>query len=324
MPTRIGTSLETAVRCLESGRLVAIPTETVYGLAGNALDPRVVARIFSVKGRPSFDPLIVHLSAAEEVFRYASAVPDAAQRLMEAFWPGPLTMVLPRRAVIPDIVTAGLPTAAFRVPRHPVAQALLKRLPFPLAAPSANRFARLSPTRPEHVMEQLAGKISYILDGGPTEVGVESTIVRVADDGKAAWLLRPGGIPAEAVEKVLGMPLLSPEHSHIQAPGQMKRHYSPAVPLMLVDDLAAWIGRHGIPDATAFLAFHTLPAGVVQGAVLSPSGNLEEAAARLFAALHRFEKDDRVRRIVAEKVPETGLGRAINDRLRRAAAEPPT
>jgi len=298
-----------AADLLRKGGLVAFPTETVYGLGGDARSDRAVARIFGAKGRPRFNPLIVHLPDAAAA--RGLAVFDArADALAAAFWPGPLTLVLPLRAGsgLSGLVTAGLPTVALRVPAHPVARALLQVFGGPLAAPSANPSGRVSPTRAAHVIEGLGGRIDAVIDGGPCAVGVESTIVGL--DG-AARLLRPGGVPVEALETALGLPLLLPEAGKITAPGQLAAHYAPGA-LVRLEAVAArpnevWIG-FGPQSAGAALS-------------LSRAGDLVEAAARLF---HTLREADRLAgpggAIAVAPVPETGLGRAINDRLRRAAA----
>ncbi len=298
-----------AADLLRKGGLVAFPTETVYGLGGDARSDHAVARIFAAKGRPRFNPLIVHLP--DVAAARGLAVFDArADALAARFWPGPLTLVLPLRAGsgLSGLVTAGLPTVALRVPAHPVARALLQVFGGPLAAPSANPSGRVSPTRAAHVIEGLGGRIDAVIDGGPCAVGVESTIVGL--DG-AARLLRPGGVPVEALETALGLPLLLPEAGKITAPGQLAAHYAPGAPVRL-DAVAArpnevWIG-FGPQSAGAALT-------------LSRAGDLVEAAARLF---HTLREADRLAgpggAIAVAPVPETGLGRAINDRLRRAAA----
>ncbi|MCA3438313.1 MAG: threonylcarbamoyl-AMP synthase [Rhodobacter sp.] len=298
-----------AADLLRKGGLVAFPTETVYGLGGDARSDHAVARIFGAKGRPRFNPLIVHLP--DVAAARGLAVFDArADALAARFWPGPLTLVLPLRAGsgLSGLVTAGLPAVALRVPAHPVARALLQVFGGPLAAPSANPSGRVSPTRAAHVIESLGGRIDAVIDGGPCAVGVESTIVGL--DG-AARLLRPGGVPVEALETALGLPLLLPEAGKITAPGQLAAHYAPGAPVRL-DAVAArpnevWIG-FGPQSAGAALT-------------LSGTGDLVEAAARLF---HTLREADRLAgpggAIAVAPVPETGLGRAINDRLRRAAA----
>ncbi len=295
-----------AAQILAAGDLVAIPTETVYGLAGDARSDTAVARIFEAKGRPSFNPLIVHVCDAAMARQYG-VWSDTAQRLADAFWPGPLTLVLPLRADagLSALVTAGQDSVALRVPAHPVARALLRAFGGPLAAPSANPSGHISPTRPKHVEDGLGGRIAAILDGGACGVGVESTILGLF--GKPA-LLRPGGLPAEAVEAILDAPLARPaEGGAITAPGQLRSHYAPKATLRLNAQTAR-------PGET-LLGF-----GPTSGAALnlSPSGDLTEAAANLFAHLHRLDRTAAA--IAVAPIPERGLGRAINDRLRRAAA----
>lgn len=302
-----------AAEAIRQGLLVAFPTETVYGLGANAFDPIAVARIFEAKARPHFDPLIVHLSALEEVANVAEPLPEAAQRLAARFWPGPLTLVLPKKPVIPDIVTAGLPTVAVRVPNHPLALALLRSAKVPIAAPSANRFGGLSPTRAEDVRAQLGDVVAEVIDGGPCAVGLESTIVSFVAD--RPMLLRPGGAPVEDIEAIIGPLHVPKDDEHRSAsPGRQLRHYAPRTPITL--DL----GEARAHEKIGLLTFHP-PAGsgafeVVE--VLSPQGDLREAAANLFAALRRLDAAG-LDIIFAAPVPEHGLGRAIMDRLRRAA-----
>lgn len=307
---------ERAVALLRDGQLVGMPTETVYGLAADATDARAVLRIFEAKGRPRFDPLIVHVADAAQAWTVAEPS-DAARQLAEAFWPGPLTMVLWRRSVIPDVVTSGLDTVAVRCPGHPVARALIAGAGVPLAAPSANRFGSLSPTTADAVREQLGDRVALVLDGGPSRVGVESTVLRLVDD--APVVLRPGGITREQLEAVLQRSVTGATRQVIEAglpaeaPGMLASHYAPACPLILKD--GPWPTAAGV----GLLAFtgEALPAGV-RAEVLSPEGHLPTAAAKLFAALRRLEAAG-CTAIVAELVPEEGLGVAINDRLRRAA-----
>ena len=297
-----------AARLLAEGELVAFPTETVYGLGGDARSDRAVAGIYAAKGRPSFNPLIVHLPDLAAVARYAQVGPKA-RALAQAFWPGPLTLVLPLRADagLSNLVTAGLPTVAIRVPAHPLAHRLLRAFGGPVAAPSANPSGRVSPTRAEHVLDGLSGRIAAVLDGGPCAVGLESTIV-LADP--EPMLLRPGGVPVEALEAALGQPLSSGGDAHKPtAPGQLASHYAPEAGVRL-NAIQAQPGE-------VLVGF-----GPVKGALsLSESGDLIEAAARLFDTLRQA---DRLAgpggRIAFAPVPETGLGLAINDRLRRAAA----
>ena len=331
MPCRTTTDPDEAARVLRAGGLVALPTETVYGLGANALDGHAVARIFAAKRRPAFDPLIVHLSTFDEWPRVARALPPRALQLARAFWPGPLTLVLPKEPAIPDIVTSGLATVGVRVPHHPLMHAVLERAGCPVAAPSANRFGRLSPTRAEHVVEQLGDDIDLVLDGGPCTVGVESTIVRADEDG--VTVLRLGGLPVEEIEKLAGPIRVAAHESPTapEAPGMLPQHYAPRTPIVLVTprDLprppagARW--GLLVPDRSAAIASGA--AGTAGGPpdawhaveCLSDDGDLVTAAARLFDALHRLDALG-LERIVAVACPDRGLGRAINDRLRRAAA----
>lgn len=305
-PTAIG--IARAAELLQGGQLVAFPTETVYGLGGDARSDVAVASIFAAKGRPRFNPLIVHLAdlaAAEDVCIFS----DQARALALAFWPGPLTLVLPVRAgsSLSPLVTAGLGTVAVRVPAHPLAQALLAAFGGPLAAPSANLSGRVSPTRAEHVIDGLAGRIAAVLDGGPCAVGVESTILALDPE---PTLLRPGGLPAEALEAACGQPLaLGGDGQKPTAPGQLASHYAPVAGVRL-NAVTAEAGE-------VLVGF-----GPIRGMLnLSSTGDLVEAAAGLFQALREA---DRLAgpggRIAFAPIPETGLGRAINDRLRRAAA----
>lgn len=311
-----GTDIETALRCLKNGQLVGIPTETVYGLAANALDAAAVAKIFSAKNRPFFDPLIVHTHALSEVHRYVRSMPDKARLLAEVFWPGPLTLVLPKAELIPDLVTAGQDTVGIRVPSHPLCLELLRQLDFPVAAPSANPFGYVSPTTAQHVVDQLGDKVCYVLDGGPCSVGVESTIVGFREEEPVIYRL--GGTSIEAIVSVVG-PVLEQisASSNPAAPGQLDVHYSPKCRVILSDDALATDSFD-----IAYLRYHkTLPhIAADRQMILSPHQNAEEAAINLFAMLRKLDSQG-FRCIVAELLPEIGLGRAINDRLRRAAAK---
>ena len=298
-----------AAALLASGALVAFPTETVYGLGGDATDDRAVAAIFAAKGRPAFNPLIAHVSDASAVRRLAE-FGLLAERLAGAFWPGPLTLVLPARpGSVSPLVTAGLPTVAVRVPAHPLARALLAAFGRPVAAPSANPSGRLSPTDADAVAEGLGDRVAAILDGGRCPVGVESTIVGLAD-GKAT-LLRPGGLPREALEACLGEPLRTPEGSGVlTSPGQLASHYAPRAALRLEAERAE--------PGEVLLGF-----GRVEAALnLSPAGDLAEAAANLFGHLRALDASGATR-IAVSPIPCHGLGLAINDRLARAAAPRP-
>ncbi|MBL4916045.1 L-threonylcarbamoyladenylate synthase [Szabonella alba] len=299
-----------AAGLLCDGGLVAFPTETVYGLGGDARDDRAVARIFEAKGRPHFNPLIVHLPDLAAVERIA-LLDDRARAVAERFWPGPLTLVLPLRpdAGISPLVTAGLNSVAVRVPVHPVAQALLRDFGGPLAAPSANPSGRVSPTRAAHVLEGLAGRIAAVVDGGACAVGVESTILGLVD---TPVLLRPGGVPVEALEALLGPIASGGDAAKPSSPGQLLSHYAPEAPVRL-----------NVTAPEAGMLFVGFGPGAGQGAgglSLSPLGDLVEAAAALFHLLRQADALAAGRVIGFAPVPETGLGRAINDRLRRAAA----
>jgi L-threonylcarbamoyladenylate synthase len=313
----IGKDVELAARLLRQGEAVAIPTETVYGLAANAFDERAVLKIYQAKQRPSFDPLIVHVHHRDQIGKLATELPPGAEALMERFWPGPLTFVLPKTNHVPDLVTSGLDTVAVRMPAHPVARQLLQQLDFPLAAPSANPFGYVSPTTAQHVADQLGAKIPYILDGGPCAVGVESTIIGW-DVAALRWLLyRAGGTPQEAIERVIG-PLAAPQQGPKPAsPGMLESHYAPGKPVF-IGDLETLIKEHRLqsPGVISFRQDHGAPFNEV----LSPTGDMEEAARNLFAALRRLDRSE-AGVILAEPFPRHGLGAAINDRLKRAAAK---
>ncbi len=305
--------LDRAAALLRGGAVVAFPTETVYGLGANALDARAVARIFEIKARPSFDPLIVHISDNDMLELVAQDVPQKARVLMEHFWPGPLTIVLSKRSQIPELVTAGLGTVAVRMPAHPVARALIERAALPLAAPSANPFGYLSPTRAEHVVRMLGERVDLIVDGGPTEHGVESTIVMIEP---RPTLLRHGAIPVDAIEAMIG-PLereLSDEHKPL-APGRLPQHYAPHTPVRVVD-VPENVPERERADAV-LLAFRAPVPGYRAVRVLSERGDLREAAAHLFDYLHELDCLGAAR-IDAERVPPQGVGIAIMDRLQRA------
>ncbi|WP_229399328.1 L-threonylcarbamoyladenylate synthase [Micromonospora okii] len=306
-----------AASVLRSGGLVAFPTETVYGLGANALDARAAARIFEAKQRPSFDPLITHLADAADLSALVGAVPPAVAALAERFWPGPLTLIVDRPAAIPPIVTSGLETMAVRVPDETSARALIRAAGVPVAAPSANRFGQLSPTRAEHVVAGLGGAVDVVLDGGPTRCGIESTIVDAR--GEHPVVLRLGALPVEALAEAVGPVTVRPGSSgQPVAPGTLAAHYAPRTPLRVVEGTGPAAGDGG---RRGLLAFRERPAGGGWAAVevLSPAGDLTVAAARLFDALHRLDAAG-VTEILAERVPDVGVGRAINDRLGRAAA----
>lgn len=310
-----------AAAYLKNGQLVAIPTETVYGLAADATNTEAVAQIFAAKNRPAFDPLIVHLAGAEQMEKYAEYIPDAALKLAEAAWPGPLTIVLNKSKLIPDLVTSGHQTVGLRVPNHPLTLALLREISFPVAAPSANPFGFVSPTSAAHVQAQLGEKIPCILDGGNSQVGIESTIVDFSNNQRK--VLRLGGMSLEQLQDVLGEQLsVQTSSSNPNAPGMLTAHYNPGKKIVVGKNVAELAAKFSTSNV-GILAFTTPVAGVnfANQRVLSPSGNLAEAAQNLFAHLRDFNTIQ-VDVVLAEWVPNHGLGRAINDRLKRAAAKP--
>ena len=314
----VGHDIHRAKLLLEKGELVAIPTETVYGLAGNALEANVVAKIFATKDRPFFDPLIVHVPSMEYATQFVNEVPDQAHQLVNRFWPGPLTLLLNKKEIIPDLVTAGLERVGIRCPDHSLTRALLEQLSFPLAAPSANPFGYVSPTTAQHVNDQLGGKITYILDGGSCRIGIESTIVGWEDGRPIVYRL--GGTSVEQIESVIGkIEIKRYSTSQLQAPGQMKSHYAPAKKFLLgdIEILAKKYSTHRL-GILSFQDEKVKAQGHVN-LVLSPAGDLNEAAQNLFSMLRQFDNMN-VDLVLAEEVPDEGLGRAINDRLRRAAA----
>jgi len=305
-------AISRAAELLRAGHLVAFPTETVYGLGGDATNERAVAEIFAAKGRPRFNPLIVHVPGLTDATKLA-VFDDRALRLAAQFWPGPLTLVLLRRgdSGLSLLCSAGLDTVAVRAPAHPVAQALLRETGRPIAAPSANRSGRVSPTEASHVAEELGDRIAMILDGGRTPVGLESTVLDLY--AESPILLRPGGVTAEQVTELLG-PIAAPAVGLLRSPGMLASHYAPSLPLRL-DAVQARPGE-------ALLAFGAeAPPGFAEVVWLSLTGDLAEAAANLFAMLRRLDRPP-FTAIAVMPIPEHGLGRAINDRLRRAATRP--
>lgn len=312
-----GQDIELAAGLLRRGRLVAIPTETVYGLAANALDEQAVLSIFKAKNRPFFDPLIVHVDALSTAERYAAFNDDRLLRLARAFWPGSLTLLLPKKEIIPDVVTSGLARVGLRVPNHALTLQLLQMTGLPLAAPSANPFGYVSPTEPEHVQKQLGDRIDYILDGGRCAVGLESTIAGIEEDKVCVYRL--GGLAIEAIEKVVGpVELRINNSSNPAAPGQLKSHYAPKKPLFTghLKELVQVYAEKKI----ALICFGGVNYKDQNALVfnLSETGNMEEAALNLFKFL-RLADESAAEVVLCEILPEQGLGRAINDRLRRAA-----
>jgi len=317
MNTLIGQDLDQAAQFLKKGALVAIPTETVYGLAANAFNVEAVAKIFEAKNRPSFDPLIVHTHSIEEVAKFTVNFPEKAQKLAEKLWPGSLTILLPKNQLIPDLVTSGLDTVAVRIPNHPLTLELLKNLDFPLAAPSANPFGYISPTTALHVEAQLEGKVSYIIDGGYCRVGIESTIVEVNEDKTTIYRL--GGISVETIKAEIGeVEEIRHSSSNPKASGMLKSHYAPTKPFVL-GDITDLVANYDT-QKTGVLSFQTPQKNIPKAhqVVLSESGDFAEAAQHLFAGMRYLDSLD-IDVILTELLPEEGLGRAINDRLRRAA-----
>ncbi len=328
---------EQAAQILSEGGLVALPTETVYGLGADACNPEAVARVFEVKERPFFDPLIVHIASVRDL-SVVAVVPDELKELVEQlaglFWPGPFTMVLPRSGKVPDIVTSGLDTVAVRISAHPVMRGVIKSLKKPVAAPSANRFGRISPTSAGAVMKELGGSINMILDAGACSEGLESTIVRpfIDEKGKpAVELLREGPVTREQFRNVVKV--IKPkkqsarqrgmQEGGIQSPGQLPSHYAPGKPFVLVEKGQEFIPQEGV--RYGLLSFKGDSGLAVSGdwdevVIMSPgSGRLAEVAVRLFALMRQMDENEKIDVIVAESVPESGLGYAIMDRMRRAA-----
>lgn len=314
----IGTDIDYAAQAIRDGKLVVFPTETVYGLGANAFDAYAVAKVFEVKERPTFDPLIVHISSIHQLDRlFQSPVNPQVYRLAEAFWPGPLTIVHLKTHEVPDLVTSGLPTVAVRMPSHPMAQELIEKAGTPIAAPSANRFGYLSPTQAQHVVKQLSGP-DYLLDGGQTDYGIESTVVTITDAG--VRILRHGAIPAEALAE--HVTLVSEETplgtENLPSPGMLKSHYAPRKPLYVLESTAF----QKLPKNSGLIVSSTLRATLhpnIKTVALSENGDLSEMAVNLFTALHTMEEDDEVSEIYIEPVSEIGVGRAIMDRIRKAA-----
>ena len=311
--------LKKAVQELTAGKAVSIPTETVYGLAANAFDEEAVRQVFALKNRPAFNPLIVHIGRKEQVDELARDIPVAGRALMDAFWPGPLTLLLKKTALVSDQVTAGKSTVALRMPRHPLTLELLRRLPFPLVAPSANRSNHISPTTPGHVRQSLGARVPFILDGGPCSMGIESTIIGFSEGQPV--LYRWGSLSREDIEAVAGpLVLTDSSQDEIRSPGQLKKHYSPRTPLEICSDPRQRLQQLK-GQRVGLLLWTALPdLGHWPQRILAPGGQPAEGARRLFAALYELDQMD-LDLILAQPVPEEGLGRAINDRLRKAAAQ---
>ncbi len=312
----ISTDIHRAINLLQAGEVVAIPTETVYGLAGNAIDPQVVSKIFEIKERPSFDPLIMHSDRLSKIESYLADIPEPLAHLLSIYSPGPLTVLLKRKSSVPDITCSGLEKVAVRIPSHPVTRALLEAIDFPLAAPSANPFGYISPTTAQHVQDQLGDKIRMILDGEASAIGLESTVIDWRDE--MIVILRQGAVTAEDIRSHGYEVQLQASSSNPSSPGMLSSHYAPRTALSL-DPLPAVLDHYDTEDI-AYLGFRQnvqeLPQD--QQYLLSPSGNMQEAAQRLFALMRQLDQGPH-KIIVCQLLPEEGLGRAINDKLRRAA-----
>lgn len=318
MITCIDTDLLRAASLLKNSEVVAIPTETVYGLAANGFDAQAVDKIFKVKERPSFNPLILHFPCKKSAMQVVDSCPSWAEQLMNDFWPGPLTLVLPKKSNVPSIVTAGKNTVAVRVPQHRVMLQLLQMLEFPLAAPSANLFGRTSPTKPEHVFQDLKGRISYILDGGNCACGIESTIIGVGENQEPV-LLRPGALDVQLLENSIGkINSYTVKHTHPIAPGMMDQHYAPSTPAFLVDDVSDYLTAkaHLKLGILSFESREKLDG--LEMRALSEKCDLKEAACNLYARFRELDVLD-LDIILFEKVPHEGIGVAINDKLTRAS-----
>jgi L-threonylcarbamoyladenylate synthase len=314
MITTIGNDIDKAVSLLQQNEIVAIPTETVYGLAGNALSEMAIAKIYEAKGRPRFNPLIMHVANVEAIEMYAETN-EEVRKLINAFMPGPLTILLKKRSTVPDLLTAGSDKVAIRIPAHPVAHELLSKLDFPLAAPSANPFGYISPVTAQHVFEGLNGKINYILDGGTTSIGLESTIIEMTDD--KIFVHRLGGTSIESIKEKTALPvIISNKKEKPETAGQLKSHYAPATPLF-VGDVKKLISENA-EKKMAVISLSKKYEGA-DNYTLSAANDLTEAASKLFSTLRKLDAGN-YDLILAEVFPTESLGAAINDRLNRAQA----
>ena len=312
----ITTDIDRCCELLENQQLVAVPTETVYGLAANAFDEGAVRKIFELKGRPRFNPLIVHIHDLGQLEHLATEIPKNALKLAAAFWPGSLTLILPKQNTVPEIITAGKATVGIRMPNHPLILELLKKLPFPIAAPSANPFTRISPTTAQHVADYFGDRIEAILDGGPCSVGLESTIVGF--DGEQPIIYRKGGISVDAIREVVGeVKLLLKNETTPEAPGMLLKHYAPHTKFILSEDVSESIAKVKYRKIGVLSFYKTSFKGAALVKTLSPKKDLSEAAKNLFDALHQLDAAN-LDVIIAERFPEDGLGASINDRLERA------
>jgi L-threonylcarbamoyladenylate synthase len=312
----ISKDIQKAVQLLTEDHLVAIPTETVYGLAGNIFSEKAIKSIFSTKQRPFFNPLIVHIPSVKSLNDLVTHVPEKAKLLAAAFWPGSMTLVLKKSKTIPDIITAGKDTVAVRIPNHPTTLALLKKLPFPLAAPSANPFGSISPTKPAHVENYFRNSIKMVLDGGSCANGIESTIIGFENEEPVIYRL--GALALEEIEAVVGkISIKNKKEEKPDAPGMLARHYAPKTSTFLVDDVAAEIEKNTGKKMGVLVFKSSLNNENITEIILSKNGSLQEAASRLYSAMHDLDSKN-LDLIIAERFSEFGLGKSINDRLQRA------
>ena len=312
----ISKDIQKAVQLLTEDHLVAIPTETVYGLAGNIFSEKAIKSIFSTKQRPFFNPLIVHIPSVKSLNDLVTHVPEKAKLLAAAFWPGSMTLVLKKSKTIPDIITAGKDTVAVRVPNHPITLELLKKLPFPLAAPSANPFGSISPTKPAHVENYFRNSIKMVLDGGSCANGIESTIIGFENEEPVIYRL--GALPLEEIEALVGaISIKNKKEEKPDAPGMLARHYAPKTSTFLVDDVAAEIEKNTGKKMGVLVFKSSLNNENITEIILSKNGSLQEAASRLYSAMHDLDSKN-LDLIIAERFSEFGLGKSINDRLQRA------
>jgi|TARA_B110000483_G_scaffold183304_1_gene216850 L-threonylcarbamoyladenylate synthase len=312
----ISKDIQKAVQLLTENQLVAIPTETVYGLAGNIFSEKAIKSIFSTKKRPFFNPLIVHIPSIDSLSDLVTHVPEKAKLLAAAFWPGSLTLVLKKSNKIPDLITAGKDTVAVRVPNHPITLALLKKLPFPLAAPSANPFGSISPTKPTHVENYFRNSIKMVLDGGSCANGIESTIIGFENEEPVIYRL--GALPLEEIEALVGaISIKNKKEEKPDAPGMLARHYAPKTSTFLVDDVTAEVKKHSEKKIGVLVFKSSLNNENITEIILSRKGSMQEAAANLYAAMHELDSKN-LDIIIAERFSEFSLGKSINDRLKRA------
>lgn len=312
----VGSDIEKAASFIKNGGLVAFPTETVYGLGANALNPYAVAKIFEVKKRPSFDPLIVHICNRKMMYELSNNVPILAEILSKAFWPGPLTLVMPKNSLVPDIVTSGLSTVGIRMPNNDIALKLIEASSCPIAAPSANRFGKTSPTKVAHVQKQLMG-IDYVLDGGSTKTGIESTVVSVLQN--ECLILRPGTITLEDIQSVVPKGLLVKKltKNTIHSPGMLKSHYAPQKPLLIINNF-----YEQLPEGSGLIVHKELMGTkhkTCKVIYTSKTNDLKEVASNLFSSFYEMDADPTVKQIFIEPVVESGIGVAIMDRIKKAS-----